>query len=191
MPIITQQDNLSDSPTTPEDQVLWSQCAGRHSPVFFRRLSSVKICAAFCGELIPALPARPDYSVCGNRARIRRLLWSGISKSKRDSFRLIQADSWSFGEAIACGAAFLHHDIEETGLTLPVSPVPFETYLPASPSGENLRLFQYLSDESLLTRIGEKGREWAHQHYSPSATAHRFLNILKEANATSGNKRVV
>jgi len=178
MPMITRQDKLAESPLDAADGLLWSQCAGRHNPVFFERLSSVQVCAAFCGEFVPSLPERPDFLVGGNRARVRRMFWSALSRLQGGSFRLIQADSWRFWEALACGAAVLHHDATETGWALPISPAPFETYLPASPHGENSRLFQALSDESALRRIGERGREWAIENYAPRKAAERLLSII-------------
>lgn len=179
MPMNTRQDKLAEPPSGVVDRLIWSQCAGRHNPQFFERLSSVQVCAAFCGDLLPAYPFHPKFLVGGNRAKIRRLFWSGFSFLSGSPLRLIQADSWRFWEALACGAAVLHHDADETGWTLPIPLVPFENYLPVSPHGENLRLFQVLSDESTLACIGQKGREWAIEHYAPRKAAKRLLAMLE------------
>jgi hypothetical protein len=178
--MVTQQDNLSQPPADSEERRLWFQCAGRHSPDFFRRLSSVQICAAFCGELVPSLPLRPDFLVGGNRAKIRKLCWTVVSRLQGGPNRLIQADSWRFWEALACGAAVMHHNADETGWLLPVPPIPFETYLPVSLRGENKRLFSILRNTQALFGIAEAGRNWALENYSPKRVAERFLEEINK-----------
>jgi hypothetical protein len=178
--MVIQQDKLSEPPADPEERRMWFQCAGRHNPEYFRRLSAVQVCAAFCGEFVPSLPLRPNFLVGGNRAKMRRLFWTAISRLQGCSDRLIQADSWRFWEALACGAAVLHHDADETGWTLPVPPIPFETYLPVSLRGDNQRLMSILSDEQALREIAENGQNWAFENYSPKKVAERFLEEIKK-----------
>jgi hypothetical protein len=178
--MVTRQDKLSAPPTDPEEWSLWSQCAGRHNLEFFRRLSCVEVCAAFCGELIPSLPHRPNYLVGGNRAKIRKFYWTLISSLQGRPDRLIQPDSWRFWEALACGAAVMHHNADETGWLLPVPPIPFETYLPVSLRGDNKRFFSILRDTQALFGIAEAGRNWALENYSPQRAAERFLEEINK-----------
>lgn len=179
MSVITHQDKLTQPPSDLGERHLWFQCAGRHSSEYFRRLSSAQICAAFCGELVPALPYQPDYLVGGNRAQIKKAVWSFISWIQGNPARLIQPDSWRFWEALACGTIVLHHDAEETGWTLPISPIPFKTYLPVSPDKKNLELYSVLQNKKDLAEIAQQGKEWAFQNYSPNASAKRFLELIK------------
>ena len=188
MAVLTRQDNLSSPPAEPADRQLWEQCAGRHSPDFFKRLSCVQICAAFCGELVPALPSCPDFFAGGNRAKLRRSAWAFLSSMTGRSVRLIQGDSWRMWEALASGAVLLHHDMEETGWQLPVPATAFETYLPFGFKRNNNRLLQTLSDIRALQTIAESGRAWAQKHYSPPAVASRFLKLLQSLSEPETSK---
>jgi hypothetical protein len=183
IPIDSAMDDLNVEPEDPWQARLWKQCTRKHLPGYFARLGTAKACAAFCGDLIPAFPKRPDYLVGGNRAKIRRMLWGGLGRALGLVERNVQPDSLRFWEALASGAVVLHHDAEETGWTLPVPPVAFETYLPASLRGSNRRLFSALRDEKALQRIAETGRKWACENYHPRAVAERFLKLIPGKNA--------
>lgn len=180
MPIDGAMDDLNVEPQDPWEALLWKQCTRKHLPGYFARLGSARACAAFCGDLIPAFPAKPDYLVGGNKAKLKRTLWEGLGRILGRPRRNVQPDSLRFWEALASGAAVLHHDAEETGWELPVPPVAFETYLPASLSGDNRRLFETLRDEKALRRIAELGWTWAFKNYRPRAVTERFLKLIQQ-----------
>ena len=81
---------------------------------------------------------------------------------------------------MASGAAVLHVDMEQAGWELPVMPENWKHYV-----GVDLwrpeKAIESLRDESnALESVALEGHKWAHEHYSPRATARRFLGFLSQ-----------
>jgi hypothetical protein len=172
-------DDLSQEPADPYDRLMWRQTIRRHSRAYYERLKGTVACAAFCGDLAPALPFDPNaLLVGGRRARWKRFAWDAVSTLSGQPPRIIQWDSWRFWEALAAGCVPIHVDLELYGVALPVMPENWRHYI-----GMDLRRPRETADRlrdepELLERVSREGRDWALTHYSPRAVAKRFLRIV-------------
>jgi hypothetical protein len=175
-----EQDDLSQPPEDPYERLMWDQTNARHRKVYYERLLSLQACAAFCGEIIPALPfdAHP-YTVDGGRARVMRAFYNvlGIALG-RDGERIIQWDSWRFWEGLAAGCAAFHVDLERYGVQMPVMPVNRIHYVGVDLNDPRDTVEWLRSDPGALERIAKAGRQWALDYYAPGPTASRFLATL-------------
>jgi hypothetical protein len=141
---------------------------GRHMPSYLKRLQASRYGFAFGGER--------GYR-CDGLDRFlerRNILWR--LREKRQI--VYQWDSWRFWECLLAGCVTFHLDFEKYGFRLPVMPTSGSQYI-----GFDLRrparIEALLSDQERLKKISTIGREWAVQHYSPKATAVRFLELLR------------
>ncbi len=95
-------------------------------------------------------------------------------------------DSWRFYEAAIFGAAPITLNFEKYGLETGANPRPWIEYIPVEfDKVESLptELAQRLKDDpDFLIKVGQNARRWALANHSPTATAQRFLNKLKEIN---------
>lgn len=171
-------DPLQTPPADPWDRLMWEQTQHRHSRDYYARLAQSQFVAAFCGEIIPPTPSFPRYLAGGRRAKLSRQFHTALSHLDRRAARLIQWDSWRFWESLVAGCLVIHLDLDYYGVDLPVMPVNGEHYL-------GLRLdnfrptFERMQAEPHWTeQIARQGREWALTHYSPTAVATRFLDLL-------------
>lgn len=153
-----------------EDRLFWHQSGRRHNSSFYKRLSQSTACACFGGEL--------QNSFSNVKTKL------GYFLQKLDHHfhflnpdRVFQFDSWRFWESLASGTCTIHLDLEKYGVCLPVMPENGKHYIGVDI--DNLpKLRQILHDESVFEDIGNNGREWVLQHYSPKQIALRFLNLL-------------
>jgi hypothetical protein len=178
MPVFRAQDDLTLPPGDEIERDIWQQCARRHSAKFFARVGKAKLCATFCGDLVPGLPWSPDYLVGGKKAALKRSVWAALSRLAGSKPRNIQADSWRFWETLACGAIAINFDADESGWKLPAQPQPGVHYLATSLCRGEKHLGEALCDDSLLHDIAQQGSAWAMREYAPAAVAARLLDIV-------------
>ena len=159
------KDNLS-----PEDLFHWKQTGGRHFPQYYQRLSSSVMCACYGGVFSIPWGNYNKYT-----AKIARELNNIIKISKWDRVR--QWDSWRLWESWAAGCCVVHIDFEKYGCQLPVMPQNGVHYIGIDI--DNLSKFQQILDNSSkISEIGENGRKFILEHYTPKAIASRLLNML-------------
>lgn len=174
-------DNLNIIPESfsEYDQLMWAQSARRHNPNYYNRLKTSIACASFCGELIPGLPFDPSvYLKGGNKALIKKKLYSLLSKALLKKERIIQWDSWRFWESLAAGCVPIHIDLEKYGVALPVMPINWKHYIGIDLDHIERDVDRIFEDEKLLEEISLEGHTWLLENYSPEAVAKRFLNII-------------
>lgn len=143
---------------------LWKLTGRRHYPEYFERLGQSRACSAFGGYLQTPLTSGPGWI----RAGLNRLLIDTCLHRYCD--RIYQFDSWRFWESLVSGCITLQADFERYGMVLPVMPRNGVHYLGYDLSSGNCPPEQ--------TNVGESGRLWALEHYSPAAVARRFLDLL-------------
>lgn len=176
-------DDLSVEPSEPYEALMWHQTGGRFSRAYYERLTRTQAVACFCGDIIPCSPFRgaDRYLVGGNRAKLRKMLYSILSRFSAGAPRVVGCDSFRFWETLSAGAAAINIDLALYGLQLPVMPETGTHY-----AGVDFQrvdtLIDQLADTAFLERVADAGRQWAHEYYSPKATAKRFLQICCEVN---------
>lgn len=175
------RDDLSRPPDHPHDRLMWEQTQRRHSPSYYRRLAESQAVAAFCGELIPSRPFRPDFLVGGRKARLRRAYHELLARFSAAPPRLIQWDSWRFWEALVAGCVVFNFDLPVFGVKLPVMPENLVHYVGVRPDNVEEVLAELEQRPTLLPAIAEQGRAWALKHYSPEALARRLLDTVAVA----------
>jgi hypothetical protein len=174
------KDDLSQEPADPYDALMWRQTGFRFSRSYYERLKSSQVVACFCGELIPPMPfSRPEsYMVGGNRAKLRRAFYDVLAHFDPRPGRLVQWDSFRFWETLCAGSIALHIDLEKHGAVLPVMPKNWTHYIGIDLSHVDESMERLEAEMNSLERIGQEGRRWAIEHYSPLAMARRFLKEL-------------
>lgn len=165
---------ISSAPSNLLEKLYWNQTGRRHHNSFYRRLGSVLACNASGGGTNRILRA-PLLEETSFRMRFLRKAerwfpWFPVRS-------VHQFDSWRFWESLASGCCTFHCDLERYGCTLPVSPVNLEHYIGVDLDSPLNPIVQ-ISNSQQLFEIGEKGRAWALEYYSPRAVASRFLRLL-------------
>jgi hypothetical protein len=171
-------DDLREEPADPYEALMWRQTAGRFSRSFYERLKSSQMVACFCGELIPPMPFnQPErYLVGGNKAKLRRAVYESLAHFDPRPRRLVQWDSFRFWETLCAGSVALHVDMERHGVALPVMPANWTHYIGVDLDRPDESIERLKAAMGSLERIGQAGRRWALEHYSPPAMARRFLS---------------
>lgn len=171
--------DITEPPVDPYDRLMWTQTNGRHSRAYYERMMSVTACSAFCGEIIPPMPLRPEiYLVGGRWAQLWRSYYDALAWFDPRYPRAISCDSFRFWEALAAGTVAFNLDLEKYGAVLPVMPVNWEHYIGVDFRRLDETVDRIIADPGCLERIAASGRAWVMEHYSPAATARRFLAAL-------------
>jgi hypothetical protein len=180
LPLDRTTDDLARVPADPGERLLWDQTGGRFSAAYYARVKSAQAVSCFCGELIPPLPWRDPGAllVGGNKAKLKRGLHRFLSRFDPRPERIVQWDSFRFWETLAAGSVAFHLDLERYGVILPVMPQNWVHYVGIDLDRPDSALERLRSDPALLARIAGEGQAWALRHYSPRATAERFLSLL-------------
>jgi hypothetical protein len=156
------------APTSAYDRLQWEQTGRRHHPAYYQRLQESIACACFGGFFISPVP-RDASSVMG------RLLKRLISRLELKTNTIAQWDSWRLWETMAAGAVAIHVDFEKYGCQLPVMPVNWQHYIGVDLDHISETIDRLQDEPEILMQIGQAGRTWALEHYSPVAVAERLL----------------
>jgi len=89
---------------------------------------------------------------------------------------ILRWDSWRFWESLAFGCVTVHLDLERYGFRLPVMPENWKHYIGLDMANLQQDLERMHDERERLSEIAVAGRQWAIEHYSPRAVAHRFMN---------------
>lgn len=172
-------DSFNAPPSEPYDYIQWDQTGKRHYPSYYKRLKEVAACACVGGHLIPSWPKDPQLLYGGIwRKILRKTVKLTLLKLEPTRARLAQWDSWRFWESLAAGCVTFQVDFEKHGLFLPVMPENWRHYIGVDLDKPQEAVRTIADDPEILERISTEGRLWALEHYSPVATARRFLNIV-------------
>jgi hypothetical protein len=154
-----------------EDKLFWHQTGRRHYSNYYKRLSIATACACFGGYLQKSIPFQ-KYKL----GYYLRHLDYKFKVFKND--KVYQYDSWRFWESLVAGCCTIHIDLAKYGAVMPVMPVNGVHYLGVDFDDPAHFEKQLAKGTDFLQQVGEQGRMWVLENYSPKATAHRFLNLL-------------
>lgn len=178
-------DDLSTPPSDEYDRLMWEQTQRRHCRAYYVRLSNHKSIAAFCGDMVPSSPFRPNYLVGGRRAKIRRAIFRAVDGLAFSPPRSVQWDSWRFWEGLSAGCLVFNIDLEHYGVKLPVMPVNGKHYVGLRLGEIEEQVQSVLSNETLMESIAANGKAWVQEHYSPKGLAKQFLEIVNKRTLVS------
>jgi hypothetical protein len=100
---------------------------------------------------------------------------------KGEGPHVIRWDSWRLWESFAAGCATVMLDFEEYGFRMPVIPKNGVHYVGLKFDRLAEAVEFMADDKERLAAIGEAGRAWALEHYSPKAVATRFIGEIAKA----------
>ncbi|OKH44255.1 hypothetical protein NIES2101_28800 [Calothrix sp. HK-06] len=161
----------NNPPTNAYDYWQWHRTGGRHSPSYYQRLQNSAACAAFGGFFVPAFPK-------DSASKISRIFKAIYSRFGLQSNRIIQWDSWRLWESLASGCATFHVDFEKYGCQLPVMPENWRHYIGIDLDNIDKSISRIRDEPEILEKVSIQGKLWALEHYSPVATATRFLKSV-------------
>ena len=153
------------------DYSYWCQTGRRHYPKYYQRLSNSYACFCFGGN-----PQKFFYSQSNI---FFKLLYKINWRLPIFDFNSIyQYDSWRFWESLVAGCCTLHIDFEKYGIVLPVMPINKKHYLGFDLVNIHKTTRLIKQNPDMLATIGNNGREWVLEHYSPVKTAQRFIDLF-------------
>jgi len=91
---------------------------------------------------------------------------------------IIRWDSWRLWESLICGCLTFHLDFDKYGFMLPVMPENWKHYIGLNLEDIKGDVERLMDERDKIPEIAENGRTWALAHYSPLATAKRFLGYV-------------
>lgn len=165
-------DQFSQPPTDPYTYLQWLQSGRRHYPGYYQRLKETVACACFGGYFVS------DWGIDPSSAS-GRLLKRAIGKLGIKTRSVVQWDSWRLWESLAAGCATFHLDFDKYGFLLPVMPQNWKHYIGVDLDNISATLDRLADEPDCLEKIASQGQQWARQHYSPIATAERFLKTVR------------
>ena len=166
-------------PEDPFSKLMFKQTNGLHNLNYFLNIEQTLLVAAFCGDLIPGLPHDPSvYLIGGNKAKIKKEIFTILSNLKGVKQRIIQWDSWRFWETLALGSVPIHIDLEKYGVELPIMPLNWKHYIGIDLDNINQTIERVIEEKDAIYKIAKEGNEWCMINYSPEASAKRFLKTI-------------
>lgn len=157
-------------PEGASDRLLWEQSGRRHYPAYYQRLLRSAACAAFGGYFVPSFSRSLDSLAL-------RAAYKAVALGRLRTGTIAQFDSWRFWESLAAGCLTFHADLERYGCELPVQPENGAVYLGIDLSRLRPEADRVRALAPSFGAIAAEGRRWALEHYSPGATARRFLEL--------------
>ena len=173
IPINNKINNSQESPPNPYHYLKWAQTGKRHYPDYYQRLQNSVACACFSGWFVPFVLKNPGGKMSNIYKGIyRKMGWR--------STKVLQWDSWRLWESWGAGCATFHLDFEKYGVTMPVMPENWKHYIGIDLDNVQQAVDRIKKEPEILEYVAVEGRKWAIEHYSPLATARRFLTIVDE-----------
>jgi hypothetical protein len=171
------------APTDSYDAFHLRQAGQFFNPFYHDLLAQSAACFAFCGGMIPGLPHNPAAMLRGgNKGKLKRAFWSGVSRAAGSVPRATQWDSYRFWECLAFACCPIHVDLEKYGVQLPVMPENWRHYVGLDLDNLEADIERIKRRPQLLTEIGHQGREWLLENYASKAVAMRFLSVVNWVN---------
>jgi hypothetical protein len=170
-----------DQPDATENYnfILYQQTGRRFYPRYYEQLREAAACACFCGYFVHPKIDRV-WTVVNSRYFLRvvsELIARGAGPKRFMQWPLLSWDSWRLWEAMAAGCVVVHVDFEKHGIELPRMPVNWQHYIGVDFEHVEDTVARLQAEPDILAKISANGAEFARTHYSPFATAKRFLGL--------------
>jgi hypothetical protein len=179
-PIITTNTSISYKNNTNLDLFYNKQTNNRHDLEYYKCLNSSLLTYAFGGkyEIKPFATNRLNRKI-KHFYRIKSTFLNSINKNRYSCYFVYQYDSWRLWESFYSNTCPLHLDFEEQGWLLPENPINGVHYLGI----KNHNFDEFAEkigkmDIEEIKQIGQQGKQWVINNYSPRKSAERLLNTI-------------
>lgn len=160
------------------DALYWKQTARRHNPHYYASLKESLAVACFGGFFVKLFENN-------HATRLSRASKRLLSKWPIPTSTIVQWDNWRFWESLLAGCVAFHADFDQYHFALPVKPENWKHYIGVNCKKPNKTIERILDEPDLLYKIGNNGREWAINHYTPVPTSIRFLELMSQIGSSS------
>ena len=156
---------------------------GRHHPEYFNKLNTNLLFLTFGGYLeykpIRYRPYNLESRISRKIYHLRAKLERVFGLSDEHNYLVYQQDNFRFWEAMYSNSCPISLETEKWDYLLPETPINGQHELGITDL-ECLNVTEMLHNLSRdeISLIGSNGKQWAFQHYSPSAQAKRVLNSV-------------
>ncbi|MCF8480317.1 MAG: hypothetical protein K9H25_07795 [Rhodospirillum sp.] len=143
---------------------------GRFQGEFYQALSGALGCLAYGGFFHNAITENPYF--------MDSVLKDNLTFHA--SPVILRWDSWRLWECFLTGTLAVTLDMDVHGMDIPVHPENWVHYVGLDLSNLDRDLARLAAERDRLPTIAATGRDWVLTHYTPTAQAHRFLNLMAE-----------
>ncbi len=160
------------------DYTYYKATTRRHSQEYFKIINESLMFLGFGGYVEYEPKLYQPYSFTDKLRRKYRKFLS--AKNRKDNCFVFQWDSFRMWELFYANACPILLNFESFNFQLPELPVDGEHYIGIDDfqlSGLKTKLDSLSADQ--IQAIGQSGRQWVSEHYSPSKTADRFLQLIQ------------
>jgi hypothetical protein len=171
-----------DQPEATEgyNYILYQQTGRRFYPRYYQRLHEAAACACFGGYFVHPKTDR-IWRLANCRCFLRvasELVVRGAGPKRFMHWPILSWDSWRLWESMAAGCVVIHVDFEKHGMELPRMPINWQHYIGIDFENVEDTVARLKEEPEILAKISESGAEFARTHYTPAATAKRFLELV-------------
>lgn len=164
------------------DSYYYKSSSFRHDPDYYETLTNSMFFMAFGGyydfkpcrylphNLFDKLLRKPFYW----RYRLKRKR----NKDFSNQIFIFQHDNFRFWEVLCSGCIAINLDLKFWNFLLPESPVNGVHYIGVKCLNDDLESILVNLNDVQIQNIGNEGRKWVIDNYSPVAQANRLLNYL-------------
>ncbi len=183
-PVVPKFTDKSAISVNSDDYEFYKKSTERHSLPYYKVLTESLGFLTFGGYYEMKPYYYEPYTLMQKAARkLYYLRYKQIKKRGEDFSKMVfifQQDSFRFWETLYSGAVSINIDLDFWNFMLPENPISGKQYLGiSSVIGKNFDKSLNRMSEEELKKIGQKGRQWVFENYSPKAQAQRVLDYLK------------
>lgn len=180
----TQQSSVNDIPGNKTDHHYWQASTRRHNPKYYKLLNNKLLFMTFGGYYEFRPIAYQPYSLFEKMARkwyaIQYNTLKYFNKDVSPSIFVFQYDNFRLWEVLFSASCPVNLNFEKWGFALPVNPIDEKHYLgidKLTHDSFQKKLNKFSPEQ--IEQIGQEGRKWVLENYSPSAQALRMLKYLE------------
>lgn len=162
------------------DLLYRKQTGNRHDQTYFNKLNSSLLTFAFGGFIAekPFMTTRLLFPF-KYMYRAGKLVAKVLKIDTSHLVFIYQYDSWRWWEALYSNTCPIHMDFKDWDWVLPEMPEAGVHYWGVRNFNFKMSAEKLLATErEAIIKIGQRGREWAAEHYSSLATSRRFLKLI-------------
>ncbi len=164
------------------DQSYWEQSGHRHDPAYFKLLNSSLLTYSF-GGFIFTKPFATNRIVKQFQSlyKIKADILTKLQKDNSSCHFIDQYDSWRLWESFYANTCPIHMNFDNWDWVLPVMPINKVHYWGVSGFNFKESAEELLNiDNRAIMEIGNAGKQWSIENYSPKATALRLIEMIKK-----------
>jgi len=166
-----------DISITQKDDIYWQHTGRRHDKEYYKIINQSLITYTFGGII--------DYKPYGRSIfdkilrKVNKLIvgFDDRNKFTNKYMYIYQFDSWRWWEVLYSNSCPLSLDYEYWDFLLPEMPVNNKHYIGLGALND---ICDITLSEEQIRLIGQEGKKWVYEHYSPKPIADRFIKLIGE-----------